>query len=170
MERRINIRGAAGQNICDEVVGDERARPRSGHTTLHVLESSGDASTANADHFVEREGLRFAGTHLIIDLWRASHLDDIAGVEVVLRKAAQAASATLLKVELHRFAPSGGITGVAILAESHISIHTWPQCSYAAIDVFMCGDAKPHKAIDVLRHAFVPAILTVVEHKRGVVA
>jgi S-adenosylmethionine decarboxylase len=121
------------------------------------------------DHFVERDGMRFAGTHLIIDLWHASHLDNIEVVETALRDAVAASGATLLKLDLHCFSPSGGITGVAVLAESHISIHTWPERAYAAIDVFMCGDADPHRAIEVLRHAFTPRMLTVSEHRRGVV-
>ena len=123
---------------------------------------------AALDHFVERDGMRFAGTHLIVDLWRASRLDDLQTVDAALREASQAAGATLLNIDLHSFEPSGGITGVAILAESHISIHTWPEREYAAIDVFMCGDAEPHKAIEVLRRAFRPDHLTISEHKRGV--
>jgi len=120
------------------------------------------------DHFVRRDGMRFAGTHLIVDLWRATNLDDVDVVEEALCKAAKMAGATLLNVDLHRFTPSGGITGVAVLAESHISIHTWPECAYAAIDVFMCGEARPHKAVEVLRSAFSPESLTISEHRRGV--
>ena len=140
----------------------DRARPRA---ALHVVPSE---NAVDLDHFVERDGMRFAGTHLIIDLWHASSLDDVNVVETALRSAAEAAGATLLNIDLHCFSPNGGITGVAVLAESHISIHTWPECAYAAIDVFMCGDAEPHKAIEVLRHAFRPRMLTISEHKRGV--
>jgi S-adenosylmethionine decarboxylase len=121
------------------------------------------------DGFVERDGLRFAGTHLIVDLWHASNLADVQAVETALRRASEAAGATLLQVDLHCFPLNGGITGVALLAESHISIHTWPECSFAAIDVFMCGRAEPHKAIEVLRGAFAPGMLSVSEHRRGVV-
>ncbi|HEU5095073.1 MAG TPA: adenosylmethionine decarboxylase [Reyranella sp.] len=120
------------------------------------------------DHFVRRDGMRFAGTHLIVDLWHATNLDDVDVVEEALRKAAKLAGATLLNVDLHRFTPSGGITGVAVLAESHISIHTWPECAYAAIDVFMCGEARPHKAVEVLRNVFSPETLAISEHRRGV--
>lgn len=120
------------------------------------------------DHFAHRDGLRFAGTHLIVDLWQASNLDDLHVVEKALRNSVSVAGATLLAVDLHRFTPHGGITGVAVLAESHISIHTWPECAYAAVDVFMCGDARPHRAIGVLRQAFLPATLTISEHRRGV--
>jgi S-adenosylmethionine decarboxylase len=129
---------------------------------------AGKEAVDTCDHFVEKDGMRFAGTHLIIDLWHASHLDNIEAVETALRDSVEASGATLLKLDLHCFSPSGGITGVAVLAESHISIHTWPERAYAAIDVFMCGDADPHRAIEVLRHAFAPRMLTVSEHRRGV--
>jgi S-adenosylmethionine decarboxylase len=127
-----------------------------------------DDAADTADHFVERDGVRFAGTHLIVDLWHAAHLDDTAVVESAMRNAVVAAGATLLRLDLHCFTPGGGITGVAVLAESHISIHTWPERAYAAVDVFMCGDANPHEAIKVLKHAFSPRMLTVSEHRRGV--
>jgi S-adenosylmethionine decarboxylase len=121
------------------------------------------------DHFVKRDGLTFAGTHLIVDLWHAENLDDLQVVDQALRDAAERAGATLLNIDLHHFTPNGGISGVAVLAESHISIHTWPELSYAAIDVFMCGNAQPHKAIEVLKGVFLPGMVTLAEHKRGVV-
>lgn len=122
------------------------------------------------DHFVKRDGLTFAGTHLIIDLWGAKRLNEIAHIEAALKDCVAAAGATLLHVHLHHFSPNGGVSGVAVLAESHISIHTWPECGYAALDVFMCGDARPHAAIEVLKRAFEPATVNLGEHKRGMVA
>jgi S-adenosylmethionine decarboxylase len=131
-----------------------------------MLESR-SADRPLADRFVNHDGIDFAGTHLIVDLWGASRLDDRRVVERALRMAAQAAGATLLRLDLHAFPDTGGITGVAVLAESHISIHTWPERAYAAIDVFMCGRTEPHKAIDVIRGAFIPRTITLMEHKRG---
>ncbi len=119
------------------------------------------------DYFIEREGVRFAGTHLIIDLYEAERLDDMAHVEATLKTCVAAAGATLLHLHLHHFTPNGGISGVAVLAESHISIHSWPECGYAALDVFMCGDAEPHQAVEVLRRAFRPGWIAVGEHLRG---
>lgn len=127
-------------------------------------------SSDRLDHFVERDGMKFAGTHLIVDLWDGSQLDDLGHVDATLRRATEAAGATLLNIDLHHFTPNNGISGVAVLAESHISIHTWPECGYAAIDIFMCGDAQPHKAIAVLREAFAAGRVSVAEHKRGIVA
>lgn len=119
------------------------------------------------DHFVTSDGMTFAGTHLIVDLWGASRLDDLEHVEEALRQAVAAANATLLHVHLHHFTPNGGISGVAVLAESHISIHTWPERSYAALDVFMCGGADPQKSVPVLDRFFKPARIEVEELRRG---
>jgi len=122
---------------------------------------------APKDYFIERNGARYAGTHLIVDLWGAERLDDLAHVEATLRDAVTAAKATLLHIHLHHFTPNQGISGVAVLAESHISIHTWPENGYAALDVFMCGGAEPQATIDVLRQAFKPDRLAVEEILRG---
>jgi len=119
------------------------------------------------DYFIERDGARYAGTHLIVDLWGAERLDDLAHVEAALRDAVTAAKATLLHIHLHHFTPNQGISGVAVLAESHISIHTWPENGYAALDVFMCGGAEPQATIEVLRAAFNPDRLAVEEILRG---
>jgi S-adenosylmethionine decarboxylase len=134
-----------------------------------VPAASPSADDGRLDHFVRRDALLFAGTHLIVDLWQATNLDDLPLVEQALRDAAARAGATLLNIVLHHFSPNGGISGVAVLAESHISIHTWPELSYAAVDVFMCGNAQPHKAIEVLTGVFMPGLVTLAEHKRGVV-
>ena len=120
-----------------------------------------------ADHFIVRDGRCFAGTHLIIDLWGASRLDDLDHIRETLIEAVQVAGATLLHIHLHHFTPNGGVSGVAVLAESHISIHTWPERHYAALDIFMCGDAQPEKAIPVLERAFAPSETKVNELLRG---
>ena len=119
------------------------------------------------DYFIERDGVRYAGTHLIVDLWDAEGLDDLDHVEATLKDCVAAAGATLLHIHLHHFTPNHGVSGVAVLAESHISIHTWPERGYAALDVFMCGEARPHEAIEILRAAFRPERLGVEEILRG---
>ncbi len=121
------------------------------------------------DYVVRKDGLAFAGTHVLVDFWGASGLGDGKLVENALREAAAACGATLLHLHLHRFSVNGGISGVAVLAESHISIHTWPELDYAALDVFMCGACDPHRAVPVLRRFFRPAREAVGEQKRGVV-
>jgi S-adenosylmethionine decarboxylase len=119
------------------------------------------------DHFIHRDGEIFAGTHLIIDLWEAKDLDCLERMELALRACVDECAATLLHIHLHHFTPNGGISGVAVLAESHISVHTWPEKNYAAFDVFMCGDAQPHRAVDILGRYFRPDRKEVLEERRG---
>jgi S-adenosylmethionine decarboxylase len=118
------------------------------------------------DHFVVRNGVRCAGVHLIIDVYEGDRLDDIDHIETTLRRCVEASRATLLHIHLHHFQPNG-VSGVAVLAESHISIHTWPEARYAALDVFMCGKADPDKCVPVLREAFGAKRVAVSELLRG---
>ena len=119
------------------------------------------------DHFIERNGVRCAGTHLIVDLFGAKRLDDLKLIKETLKRCVEVAGATLLHIHLHHFTPNGGVSGVAVLSESHISIHSWPEVGYAALDVFMCGCAKPHETVDVLKAAFKPERVVVKEHLRA---
>jgi S-adenosylmethionine decarboxylase len=119
------------------------------------------------DHFVLRNGVRCAGAHLIVDLYQADRLDDIDHIEETLRRCVAAAGATLLHIHLHHFEPNGGVSGVAVLAESHISIHSWPEAAYAAVDIFMCGSANPDACVPVLREAFKAEHVGVSELLRG---
>ncbi len=119
------------------------------------------------DWMTERNGVRCAGAHLIIDLHGAHRLEEQAHIEQTLRRCVEAAGATLLHIHLHRFEPNGGVSGVAVLAESHISIHTWPERNYAALDIFMCGEARPERCIEVLLDAFSPGRAEIQELLRG---
>jgi len=136
------------------------------HTT-GVAEYVAPVEDDRLDFFVKKDGLEFAGTHLLIDLEGASKLDDLEAVEAALRRSATSAGATILNVDLHHFQPNGGISGVVVLSESHISIHTWPERNFAALDIFMCGDCNPYLAIPVLKQAFSPSNVTLTEHRRG---
>jgi S-adenosylmethionine decarboxylase len=130
------------------------------------LKVAGPVRVERQDHFAVRNGVRCAGVHLIIDLSGAERLDDIDHIETTLRRCVEAARATLLHIHLHHFQPNG-VSGVAVLAESHISIHTWPDAGYAALDVFMCGVADPSACIPVLREAFSAKCVGVNEILRG---
>ncbi len=121
------------------------------------------------DYFVEREGVLFAGSHVLADLWGACNLADPVYMEKALREAVEVCGATLLHIHLHHFGEEQGVSGVAVLAESHISVHTWPERGFAAFDVFMCGACDPEKAIPVLRKYFLPKTMNVELHKRGIV-
>lgn len=121
----------------------------------------------NKDHFISKGDYQIAGHHLIADFWQCERLDDIALMESAMRAAVDAAGATLLHIHLHHFSPNGGVSGVAVLAESHISVHTWPEYGFAAFDVFMCGDAKPELAIEHLAEVFQPQGMDLKTLERG---
>jgi S-adenosylmethionine decarboxylase len=127
----------------------------------------GTAVEEPKDYFVERDGMKFAGMHLLVDLWGASNLTDPAHIDAALKEAALAAGATILHSHFHHFSPNGGVSGVLVLAESHISIHTWPERDFAAVDIFMCGACDPHLSVPVLRRAFAPDRVDLDEQRRG---
>ena len=119
------------------------------------------------EYMMTREGVRCAGAHLIVDLYGGSRFDDIEYIEATLRRCVEVAGATLLHIHLHHFDDNAGVSGVAVLAESHISIHSWPEYGYAALDIFMCGETRPEACVEVLREAFQPDRVAVSEHLRG---
>jgi S-adenosylmethionine decarboxylase len=129
-----------------------------------------DRSEEQKDYFVEKDGVKFAGTHLLVDLWGASNLTDPELIGRALRDGATAAEATILHSHFHHFSPNGGVSGVVVLAESHMSIHTWPERDFAAVDIFMCGTCDPYKAIPLLKAAFKPAFINLNEQRRGLIA
>ncbi len=96
-----------------------------------------------------------AGRHLLAELDQCARLPDTGELARLLRRAGEAGGGTVLAVHTHDFGASGGVAGIALLAESHISVHTWPEYCYAAVDVFMCGEAaRPEAALDVLARSF----------------
>ena len=78
--------------------------------------------------------------HLLLELYRCDYgkLNDESFLRCSLNKAAKLANATVLNLISNKFDPQG-VTAIALLAESHISIHTWPECNYSAVDIFTCG-------------------------------
>ena len=142
--------------------------PSSNQTNTNAL--PGGEADEQKDYFVEKDGVKFAGTHLLIDLWGASNLADPEHVDRALRDAAEAAGATILHGHFHHFSPNGGVSGVLVLAESHISIHTWPERNFAAIDIFMCGACNPYMGLPALKAAFQPTSINLGEQRRGLIA
>ncbi len=118
------------------------------------------------DHFIREQGRVFAGRHLIIEVVEGHGLDDEDRIQQAFRDCVETCGATLLHIHTHKFSPQG-VSGVAVLAESHISVHTWPEIGYGAFDVFMCGEARPWLAVDVLKRAFCTADVRVKELLRG---
>ena len=135
------------------------------------IPSSNQSQTEDQkDYFVEKDGVKFAGTHLLLDFWGASNLTDPTHIDRALREAAEVAGATILHGHFHHFSPNGGVSGVLVLAESHISIHTWPERDFASIDIFMCGSCDPYLGLPALKAAFKPASINLSENRRGLIA
>ncbi|NHZ35431.1 adenosylmethionine decarboxylase [Massilia sp. CCM 8692] len=113
---------------------------------------------------------RPAGIHLLADFHGVDPalLTTSADIDALLRAGAQAAGARILHSHFHSFGEAMGVTGVLLLAESHISIHTWPEYGFAAADIFMCGDAQPQLALRVIELALKPASRVVQTIERGV--
>lgn len=113
--------------------------------------------------------LACTGEHLLADYHGVlpAPLRDGRALEQLLRRAATVAGAQVLSSHFHSFGEEDGVTGVVILAESHISIHTWPESGFAAIDIFMCGSARPAEALEELRRVLEPAEESVRSLRRG---
>jgi S-adenosylmethionine decarboxylase len=112
---------------------------------------------------------RQLGTHLIIELDGVDPelLKNESFVRDSLLQAAVVTGARVLNHKFHDFGPNYGVTGVISLAESHISVHTWPEYKYAAIDIFVCGDCDPFKGSDHIVSVFNPNIHQIKQIKRG---
>ena len=112
---------------------------------------------------------RALGRHVLVDLYDcpAELLNDVEEIEAALRAAANAAGATVLDAVLHRFSPHG-VTGVLVIKESHMSIHTWPEYGFAALDLFTCGEnVNPQEAVEVLKNLLHAGRASSVEMHRG---
>lgn len=119
------------------------------------------------DYVIHTPGGFYMGLHLLVEVWGSDQLDDVQLVDQTLRQAALDAGATILHSHFHPFTPNSGVSGVVVLAESHISIHTWPERGYAAVDIFMSGACDPHKALPRLFDSFQPKEMIVGEYRRG---
>ena len=155
-----------GANLFQLGSGLETGAQAEDHRSETAVQTHDVFDDTRDDHFIRRDGRVFAGTHLIIEVVDGSGLDDEDCIQRAFRDCVTSCGATLLHIHTHKFSPQG-VSGVAVLAESHISVHTWPEIGYGAFDVFMCGDADPWKAVDVLRKAFATADVRVRELLRG---
>ncbi len=124
------------------------------------------ARLTKAEQFKKEDEHKPLGRHIIADFFGSKNIDDPDYIEKALRDAAAASGATVLGYKFHRFSPQG-VTGYLLLAESHISIHTWPEHGYAAIDVFTCGDMDPRPAFLLMKERFDSSSFKTVEIMRG---
>lgn len=107
------------------------------------------------------------GEHALLDLTGAGRLGDADFLEEAMREAARVAGATVIGAHFHHFGEGHGVTGILLLAESHISVHTWPERDFAAFDIFMCGAASTAKAAASIGNAFPEAKVDVRSVRRG---
>lgn len=121
--------------------------------TVHVI-----ASEEREPILIERDSVKFAGTHLIIDLFGAERLDDMKHIERTLKRCVEVAGATLLHVHLHRFAGNGGVSGVVVFDKGHATVRTWPDRDFAAIDLmYMARNAaQRERLVQAIEQAFKP--------------
>jgi S-adenosylmethionine decarboxylase len=112
--------------------------------------------------------VKSVGRHLVLELWGCKNLNSPEVVEQALREMVVACDVNLLDLRVYPFEPIG-VTGVAVVSESHINIHTWPEYGYAAVDIFTCGGRKdPSAAIPALRECFAPERIESMEMTRGI--
>ncbi|MDY6879986.1 MAG: adenosylmethionine decarboxylase [Desulfatiglans sp.] len=135
---------------------------------MKTLSAPTKEHTAQGDYYVLDGDTKYAGIHLLAELWHARYLRDATKIRKILINSIEACGATMLSIDLHTFSPNGGVSGVAVLQESHISIHTWPEFEYAAVDIFVCGKIKPHSAVEILEAEFQPKRMELTEIKRGI--
>lgn len=120
----------------------------------------------------DRQKLEELGTHIVCELsgCNGKLLTDVERVRDIMVCAANEARAEVMEVAFHRFMPQG-VSGVVVIAESHLSIHTWPESGYAAVDIYTCGaDAQPWKALEHVARSFEAATMRTTEVKRGIPA
>ncbi len=109
----------------------------------------------------------YAGIHIIAEFWGGKIIEDTKKIKDILIKTAEVSRNTSLGVKIHKFFPQG-VTAFILLAESHISIHTWPERNYVAIDIFSCGkNSQPYKGLDYLKEEFRPEKTRIQEIRRG---
>jgi S-adenosylmethionine decarboxylase proenzyme len=113
--------------------------------------------------------LNSLGTHLLVEFYDCDKkiLNDEVRIEQVFIEAAKKAKATVVEQVFHRFSPHG-VSGVVVISESHLAVHTWPEYGYAAVDVFTCGtEIDPWVAQEFIREALHATNSTAIEMKRG---
>jgi len=113
--------------------------------------------------------MKALGIHLLIELWSCNthKIDNLDYLEKVMSQAAEVAGATVLRTAFQDFNPQG-VSGVVVIAESHLTIHTWPEYGYAAVDIFTCGTSvNPWKAAGFLRQELEAEECSIRDFERG---
>ncbi len=123
--------------------------------------------TKRSIKWVKKKKKIYAGIHLIVEFWGGKIIENSKQIKKILILAARESGNTPLETVFHKFSPQG-LTGVLLLAESHIALHFWPEFDYLAIDIFTCGEkATPYRALEYFKKVFKPKKVKIKEVKRG---
>lgn len=114
-------------------------------------------------------GDQYAGRHILADFWGVLRMGDLDFIQKAIEDSAHKAGATILHSYYHPFGEGMGVSGVTVLSESHISIHTWPERDFASLDIFMCGDCDPQIALDHLVEVMKPESVEQSLNRRGLI-
>lgn len=129
--------------------------------------SAASAADPRGSHLLQDTNFVYAGNHLIFDFWGS---DEILNQKLIIKTCSIAvieAGATILHSHFHEFGEGMGITGVLILSESHLSLHTWPEINLMTFDIYMCGEADPRIALAILKETLKPKKINMMNLKRG---
>ncbi len=114
--------------------------------------------------------MKALGNHLLIELYDCNEeiINSHSRVESLLKEAARISGATIVESVFHKFNPHG-VSGVVVIAESHLTIHTWPEYGYCALDIFTCGESvDSEKALRFLKQGMQAGGISVTENRRGI--
>ena len=125
----------------------------------------------DSDYFVtcSKTGDQFAGRHILADFWDVERMGDLDFIKETIEESARKAGAMILHSYYHPFGEGMGVSGVTVLSESHISIHTWPERNFASLDIFMCGHCDPQNTLDYLQKILNPSSVDQSLNHRGVI-
>jgi S-adenosylmethionine decarboxylase len=118
-------------------------------------------------HLLKGDGYVYAGNHAVFDFWGSKEICNNTLIVEACERSVVEAGATILHSHFHSFGDGCGITGVIVLSESHLSLHTWPEINLMTFDIYMCGEARPLEALEYLKKALGPEKITMTLLKRG---
>ncbi len=121
--------------------------------------------------FLKLEGLGVLGYNIFADMYGCDTnlLDDIKYLRRLLKEAADAGNMHIVKVFFHKYSPQG-ITGLVIVKESHIALHTWPEYAFASVDIFLCGNnSNPYNTLKHIENGLKPSKVITKSIERGVI-
>lgn len=119
-------------------------------------------------YYIEAEEKKYAGVHILIDMWYQSE-PSIDTVKFFIEKILLVSGSKLIEIMSHEFNAHGGISVLALLSQSHISFHSWPEYNYAAIDIFLCGNIFNDELAAIIEKVFLPQKTEINLHYRGII-